>query len=73
MRLSTRVIGIGITVFLLGSILLLMAFGLWKTESTKVPAKFTSGEFSGQSNPADIRGSYSFADIERNFSIPATV
>lgn len=73
MRLSTRVIGIGITVFLLGSILLLMAFGLWKTEGTKVSAKFTSGEFSGQSNPADIRGSYSFADIERNFSIPATV
>lgn len=73
MRLSTRVIGIGITVFLLGSILLLMAFGLWKTEGTKVSAKFTSGVFSGQSNPADIRGSYSFADIERNFSIPATV
>ena len=73
MRLSTRVIGIGITVFLLGSILLLMAFGLWKTEGTKVPAKFTSGVFSGQSNPADIRGSYSFADIEKHFSIPATV
>jgi hypothetical protein len=48
MRLSTRVIGIGITVFLLGSILLLMAFGLWKTEGTKVSAKFTSGEFSGR-------------------------
>ena len=73
MRLSTRVIGIGITVFILGSVLLLMAFSLWKTESTKVPAKFTSGDFSGQSNPSDIRGSYSFADIEKHFSVSADV
>jgi hypothetical protein len=47
-----------------------MAFNLWNTESTKEPAKYASGEFAGVANPADIRGSYSFADIEKAFGIP---
>lgn len=47
-----------------------MAFNLWNTESTKEPAKYTSGEFAGVANPADIRGSYTFGDIEKAFGIP---
>jgi hypothetical protein len=46
------------------------AFNLWKTETTKEPAKYASGEFAGQANPADIRGSYTFADITAAFGVP---
>jgi pyruvate/2-oxoglutarate dehydrogenase complex dihydrolipoamide acyltransferase (E2) component len=47
-----------------------MALNLWKTTATKEPAKFTSGELAGQSNPADIRGSYTFGDIAAAFPVP---
>lgn len=47
-----------------------MAFNLWSTESSKEPAKFTEGELAGTANPADIRGSYSFQDIENAFGVP---
>ena len=57
------VVGIG------GSMLL----NWWITESTKLPRSFSSGEFAGEYNPADIRGSYSFADIESAFGIPVDV
>ena len=46
------------------------ATGYWRTESSKVPTTFTGGEFAGQSDPADIKGSYSFNDIEKNFGVP---
>jgi hypothetical protein len=49
---------------------LTMAFNLWKTESGKVPAAYTSGEFAGTANPADIRGSYTFEDIAEAFPVP---
>jgi hypothetical protein len=49
---------------------LTLAFNLWKTESEKVPVAFTSGEFAGKANPADIRGSYTFADIAKAFPVP---
>ncbi len=42
----------------------------WQTESTKIPAKYTDGEAAGEFNPADIRGSYTFWDINKNFGIP---
>ncbi|EJO5349271.1 hypothetical protein NRP93_003439 [Clostridium botulinum] len=42
---------------------------LWKTESSKVPAKYNTGEYAGQYNPNDIRGSYSFSDINKAFDI----
>ena len=49
------------------------ALGYWITESTKQPAKLASGEFAGQADPADIRGSYSFGDVEKAFGVPASV
>lgn len=60
-------------VLILGGILLLMSLGLWKTESSKVPIKIATGEFAGLSDPADIRGSYTFEDIENNFDISAEI
>ncbi len=47
-----------------------MAFNLWKTEGSKIPAKFRTGEHEGEYNPSDIRGSYAFSDISKNFKIP---
>lgn len=50
-----------------------MATGSWVTESEKVPITFSEGEYAGQYNPADIRGSYSFGDIEDSFGVPIDV
>ena len=47
-----------------------MASNLWKTEGSKTPAKFRTGEHEGEYNPSDIRGSYAFSDISKNFKIP---
>ncbi len=49
------------------------ALGYWITESKKEPAKVASGEFAGQADPGDIRGSYTFGDIEKAFGVPAAV
>jgi hypothetical protein len=58
--LGAFIIGIGGT----------MALNLWQTTSSKVPATYTTGEFAGEYNPADIRGSYSFGDIQEAFAVP---
>ncbi|QEN05083.1 4Fe-4S binding protein [Thiospirochaeta perfilievii] len=47
-----------------------MALNLWKTESSKIPVKFSSGEFEGINNPADIRGSYTLEDVKNAFDVP---
>lgn len=44
--------------------------GLWNTEGSKEPRKLESGEFKGESNPKDIKGSYSFKEISTIFNIP---
>ena len=54
---------------LLGGIALADKTGLWVTESTKVPIKTAEGEF----DPGDIRGSYSFMDIENSFAVPVEI
>ena len=53
-----------------GSIAAASYLGFWKTTSDKSPAVYKSGSFTGQKNPADIRGSYAFSDISREFDIP---
>jgi hypothetical protein len=73
MKMTSRTVAITVVVVILGGILLTMVLGLWITESTKQPAKITIGEFAGISNPADIRGSYSFADVEKNFDVSADI
>jgi hypothetical protein len=73
MKMTSRMIALTVVVVILGGILLAMALGVWRTESTKQAAKFSSGAFAGVSNPADIRGSYSFTDVERNFNVSADI
>ncbi len=54
-----------------GGIMFSSAMGWWNTQSNKQARKLTQGPNAGQSDPADIRGSYTFGDVETNFGIPA--
>lgn len=70
--LSSKTVGVITVLFFIVGVTGAMALDLWKTESNKVPMKYQSGEFEGEYNPADIRGSYSFGDISSIFEIPVT-
>lgn len=69
--IGRKSVAMAVAATFLAGIGLSMATGIWKTESTKIPARYESGAYTGEFNPADIRGSYSFADIESSFGIPA--
>lgn len=73
--LKVRSFALGGLVFaiLFGGIGLSTVLGYWITESARVPTRFSTGEFDGSYNPADIRGSYRLADIEEAFGIPLDV
>jgi len=71
MTLTSKPLAVIVLVILFGGILFSSAMGWWLTESTKEAATFTGGEFAGLPNPADIRGSYTFGDVEKNFDVPA--
>jgi hypothetical protein len=71
MTLTSKPLAAIVLVILFGGIFSSSALGWWQTESTKEAATFTEGEFAGLPNPADIRGSYTFGDVENNFDVPA--
>ncbi len=71
MIIKARTAAIFLVAFILLSIIVLRIGGLWKTESSKVPTLISSGDFEGEANPADIKGSYAFSDIEEHFGIPS--
>ena len=73
MKLKSNVLAIAVLAILFGGILLSSGLGWWQTESSKEAATFTEGEFAGMPNPADIRGSYTFGDVQANFGVPAEV
>lgn len=70
MKIKSKILAVIVVVVFFGGIALSAAFNLWETESTRTPSKIKSGEFSGKNDPSDIRGSYSFGDIEKAFNIP---
>ncbi len=70
MNLRSTHLAIIIFVFIFGGIALTSATGYWQTTNTKIPATYKDGEFAGQADPADIRGSYTFGDISNSFDIP---
>ena len=72
MKLTSKPLAAIIVVILLGGILLTANLGWFQTTTTKIPVKYTSGEFAGQYNPVDIRGSYLFGDIASLFEVPVT-
>lgn len=69
MKRSQLFVAAMVVVGILGTVLITSAFGLYTTESTRVPARITVGEFEGAYNPADIRGSYTFADVAEHFAL----
>lgn len=73
MKIKSYILPLVIIIVLFGGIAVTKAFGLWKTESTKVPDTIKSGEAVGEYNPSDIRGSYTFKDISSSFKIPVEV
>jgi hypothetical protein len=73
MTLTSKPLAVIVLVVLFGGIFFSSAMGWWATESTKVPVTFTEGEFAGQANPVDIRGSYTFGDIAKSFAVTPEV
>ena len=70
MKLKSIHVAVITLVFIFDGIALTSLLGMWKTTNDKIPAKYKDGEFAGQYNPADIRGSYTFDDISNAFEIP---
>lgn len=73
MNLTSKPLAIIVIVLMFGGIFFSSAMGWWATESTKEPVTFTDGEFAGEANPADIRGSYTFGDIANSFDVTPEV
>jgi hypothetical protein len=69
MTMQAKGLAISTAVIFVAGIALSMAFNLWRTESTKTPVSIRSGEFAGEYDPADIRGSYTFGDIAGHFDV----
>ena len=69
MTLTSKPMAFIILATIFGGILFSSAMGWWATTSSKEPVTFTEGEFAGQANPADIRGSYTFGDIAKSFDV----
>ena len=72
MRIKANIAGMILPMLFLAGILLSSALGYWVTEGSKNPSKYSEGIFEGEADPADIRGSYSFNDLEKAFDIPVT-
>ena len=70
MKLTSQPLAAIVFVIFFGGIALTSALGWFHTSTTKVPVTYTEGEFAGQYNPADIRGSYVFGDISSLFGVP---
>lgn len=73
MKLTSKPLAAIVIAIMFGGIFFSSALGWWQTESSKQAAVYTEGEFAGQANPADIRGSYTFGDVEKNFGVPAAL
>jgi hypothetical protein len=69
MKLNSFALAALVVVLLFGGIGISTAMNWFQTESSKVAATYTEGEFAGQANPADIRGSYTFGDVNKNFGV----
>jgi hypothetical protein len=62
-------VAIAVFVVMFGGIYLTIGTGHWATTREAEPIKLETGEY----DPADIRGSYTFAEIEEFFAVPANL
>ncbi len=68
------IVALAIPAVLFGGIGLAKTLGLWKTAGgSSAPARIAQGDYAGLYDPADIRGSSSFASIETFFGVPAAL
>jgi hypothetical protein len=70
MKINQIILSIALVVIVAGTIITTKVLGIWVTTTTKIPVTYQSGEFKGQYDPSDIRGSYSFGDISDLFNVP---
>jgi hypothetical protein len=73
MKVSSKLLMVLVPALIFGGIGIGVLTGSWTTESDKMPSRFSTGEYEGQANPVDIRGSYTFDDISRAFGIDTAV
>ena len=73
MKKPRFILAIAVVVMLFGGILLGKALGFWQTEGNKTPRKIENGEFKGEYDPWDIRGSYTFGNVEDSFDIDSEI
>lgn len=69
MKIKSLTMGMILLFIIFGGIGATIATDVWTTTTDKIPAKIKSGEYEGSYNPADIRGSYTFADISETFEV----
>jgi hypothetical protein len=63
---------ITLLIFFLG-IAITSVTGLYQTKTTKTPGKLDAAGYTGQNDPADIKGSYTFGDVAKLYNIPLEV
>jgi len=73
MKIKSTTMGILILVIFTLGIGVTMASGLWVSVNEKNPEKYKTEELAETNNPADIRGSYTFADVSDLFEIDLQV
>lgn len=73
MKIKSNILGIAILILIFGGILSTSLLNIWRTESKKVPRTFKEGQYEGNYDPNDIRGSYSFKDVSNAFDIPVDI
>ncbi|MGI6711809.1 MAG: hypothetical protein ACOX4L_03620 [Bacillota bacterium] len=71
--MKSRTLFIAIIIITFGGLLLADGLGYWQTTSNKQPTRINQGAYKGLPNPEDIRGSYTFLDIEKAFAIDSSV
>ena len=69
-KLKSIHLGVIVLSLVFSSIAVTSALGFWNTTSDKTPKTYNSGEFAGQSDPSDIRGSYTLGEISKSFNFP---
>lgn len=69
-NISGKILALSIVLLFGLSIVGSMIIGYWRTESSKIPTRIEGGPFAGAYDPAAIKGSYTFKDIESAFKIP---
>jgi hypothetical protein len=62
-------VAVSVVVLLFGGIYLTIGTGHWATDRKAEPIKLQSGDY----DPADIRGSYTFTEVENFFGVPAAL